>query len=91
MSCGWVSCHVHEPLLFLRATIFPPPASARGPLSGTLPLPWSLAIYVRSAAPRTNTWGPCLVHTAPQGRRGPTMLFLELYEPSSLARQTSPL
>lgn len=30
MSYGWVSCHVHEPLLFLCATI-PPPAPSLSP------------------------------------------------------------
>lgn len=56
MSYGWVSCHVHEPL-FLCATIPqpPPPASARGPLSGALPFSWSLATNFRSTAPVAST------------------------------------
>lgn len=89
MTCGWVGCHVHEPLLFLCATILPL-ASARGSLWGMLPLPWSLATYVRSADLVANSWEPCLVHAAPQGRR-PAMVFLELHGPLCLGGQTSPL
>lgn len=58
-----------------------PLASAWGLLSGTLPLLWFSLTCVKNTALVANTWGPCLFHATSQGRRGPTMLLLELCEP----------
>lgn len=79
-----MSCSVQRPLPFLSATNL-----SLASLSGTLPLPWSLATCLKSPAPVANIWGPCLFCAAPQGRKGPTTFFLELSEPVCLCGQAS--